>query len=127
MTDPIYDASARAEASALFAQLKAILEPDTADGEEDLDDARFDLLTQIQEWAIGQNYPGSRRTSAYLVTLQHTLRDQAADDMLRLLCRIRGVTSVVPVEDDYQQRIGGERVRAELADKLFALGREVMK
>lgn len=126
MTDPVYDASAHAEASALFAQLKTLLEPHAAVGEEDLDDARFELLTEIKEWLTGQRPSGSR-TAAYLVTLQHNFREQTADDMLRLLCRIRGVTSVVPVEDDYQQRIGAERVRGELADKLFALGREVMK
>ena len=126
MTDPVYDASTHVEASALFDQLKTLMERRPADGDEELEDGRFELLTEIKEWLTGQRPSGSR-TAAYLVTLQHNLREQTADDTLRLLCRIRGVTSVVPVEDDYQQRVGAERVRGEIADKLFALGREVMK
>lgn len=120
--DAVFDEVMEADARVLLSQLQARLQLPVETDEQG--DRRYELITEIQEWVVGR-IGVSGRHSAYLVVLEHSAREDYAAGITRLLCLIKGVVSVVPVEDDYQQRIGIERVRRELAGKLYDLAREI--
>lgn len=110
-------------ARVLFEELSGLLELEPVD--DDQQDKLAEFITDMHEWIVRTRHVGDRH-AAYLVVLKHTMREQRAEDLTRLFCLIDGVISVVPVESDYQQVVGAERVRGELAKKLYDLSREVL-
>ena len=60
------------------------------------------------------------RAKAYVVVLEHDLKDDEAELVLNAIARFRGVLSVkaVPSDDALTDMIAAERVRAELGRKL---------
>lgn len=123
MTDDfVFDADCEARARAVFAELQMLLEIATETDEQA--DSQYELITDMQEWAVAHSQPNDRH-AAYIVVLKDNFRDEAAADMTRLLCRIWGVTSVVPIEDDYSQVISAERYRSKISRQLQELAREV--
>lgn len=87
-------------------------------------DQQYEFTTAIHEWAVRNSHIGDRH-AGYLVVLDQTFREDYAQSLTRLLCLIEGVVSVVPIESDYHQQIGAERVRGEVARQLFELASQV--
>lgn len=110
------DLSGVESAQITWAALKAALDRDPVDEAET--DLRYELITEIHEWAVAQSATNERH-SAYVVVLGQRLRDQDADDMVRLLCRIAGISSVVPIlGPDWETQIGIQKERAKIATTL---------
>lgn len=82
-------------------------------------EAAWDIAREAAEWAMGiYGHPGEHH-DAYLIVLKAPLADDEAEQMLRLLMRIRGVIAVQPVEENQRWvAIAEERVRSDLNDAL---------
>ena len=65
------------------------------------------------------------RHAGYIVQLTDDLRDDDSQYVIAALLMIKGVVSVKPVPADYQLHIATERARTEIADKLYALVKEL--
>ena len=59
------------------------------------------------------------RHAAYLVTLGESLREDDAQNVVTALEQIRGVVSVMPLNDNAGVMIATERARVEIRAKVF--------
>jgi hypothetical protein len=111
----------------LFAALKNVLaHKDGDEYDEDWQDARHDLISEIHGWAIDESQPNSR-VEAYLVVLAERLKDEDAANMTRLLTLIAGVVSVVPVENDLGELVGLERIKSEIQGDVWDLYNKIRR
>lgn len=78
----------------------------------------WEITRETVDWAMSLYGPPGELHGAYVVVLKDPIEDDAAEEMMRLLMRVRGVVAVVPMEDDHQTRIAEERVRGALSDAL---------
>lgn len=70
----------------------------------------------------------SDRTTGFVVVLDHALRDDDAKATLSAIRHIRGVLAVKKIDPSIMhEEIGAERVRVEVANQLFDLGRKVAR
>lgn len=112
-------------AETLFASLKGVLaHRDGDEYDEDWQDARHDLITEIHGWAIDESQPNGR-VEAYVVVLAERLKDEDAANMTRLLTLIDGVVSVVPVENNLGELVGLRRIQNEIQGDLWELYNKV--
>jgi len=108
-------------AETLFASLKAVLaHRDGDEYDEDWQDARHNLISEIHGWAIDESQPNSR-VEAYVVVLAERLKDEDAANLTRLLTLIDGVVSVVPVENNLGELVGLERIKSEIQGDVWEL------
>lgn len=61
------------------------------------------------------------RHSAYIVVLERNMRSDDAEPTIAALRQIRGVLTVEPVVANTMDFVAEERVRSDLAKKLFAV------
>lgn len=108
-------------AETLFASLKAVLaHRDGDEYDEDWQDARHNLITEIHRWAIDESQPSSR-VEAYVLVLAGRLKGEDAANLTRLLTLIDGVVSVVPVENNLGELVGLERIKSEIQGDVWEL------
>lgn len=108
-------------AANLFASLKAALaDRDGDEYDEDWQDARCDLITDVHRWAVEQSQPNDR-VEAYVVVLAQRLKDEDAANMTRLLTLIDGVVSVVPVQNNLGELVGLQRIHSEIQQDVWDL------
>lgn len=109
----------------LFASLKAALARREDDDDQWQDD-RYDLITDIHGWAIDESQPNDR-VEAYVVVLAQRLKDEDAANLTRLLTLIDGVVSVVPIQNNLGELIGLKRVQDEILGDVWDLYNKVRK
>jgi hypothetical protein len=68
----------------------------------------------------------TERHAGYIVSLDESVRDEDAEQIITALRQIRGVVSVRPVVEDVQAHIGQERARAELSSRITAALHEIL-
>ena len=61
----------------------------------------------------------TERVNAFVVVLEDTIRSDDAEDIIRLLSLIRGVSSVRPVPEDMSSVIARDRARTELRGQIL--------
>lgn len=120
----VFDEAGLASARSLLDSLKTFLSEEVPEGDERLEEARYELLTDMQGFAVGRSHVGNR-VCAYLVVLEENFKDQDADRLTELLCRIQGVLSVVPVDGDAYSQTAEQRVKLGFAVKLYEFVREL--
>lgn len=114
-------------AETLFASLKAVLaHRDGDEYDEDWQDARHNLISEIHGWAIDESQPNSR-VEAYAVVLAERLKDEDAANLTRLLTLIDGVVSVVPVENNLGELVGLERIKSEIQGDVWELYNKIRR
>lgn len=59
------------------------------------------------------------RINAFIIILDHDIRDDDAEDTITALKQIKGVLSVKPHVKDFSDAIAEDRVRQEFAEKLW--------
>lgn len=59
------------------------------------------------------------RINAFIVILNHDIREDDAEDTITALKQIKGVLSVQPHVADFSDAIAQDRVRMELTEKLW--------
>lgn len=60
----------------------------------------------------------TERHAGYVITLDQSIREDDAEQILTALRQIRGVASVTPVADSIDVQIGEQRALAELRSRL---------
>ena len=114
-------------AETLFASLKTILtHRDGDEYDEDWQDARHNLITEIHGWVIDESQP-SGRVEAYVLVLAERLKDENAANLTRLLTLIDGVVSVVPVENNLGELVGLERIKSEIQGDVWELYNKIRR
>jgi hypothetical protein len=64
------------------------------------------------------------RLKGFVVTLEHDIREDDAEQVLRALSMVRGVVGVKPIVSDPGDMIIRSRVTAEIYQKIFEVFRE---
>lgn len=65
------------------------------------------------------------RHAGYIVRLAEDLRDDDSAYVIAAIRMIKGVAAVEPIPGDHQLHIATERAREEIADRLYALVKEL--
>lgn len=84
-------------------------------------DDRFELCQEIFEWALSEVPAHTDEPhTAYLVTLDRPVKDEAGFSVLSLLRMVRGVIAVDPVPADTTTHIARKQAEHQFAEALWA-------
>jgi hypothetical protein len=61
----------------------------------------------------------STHISGFVVTLNDSITEEAADRVIAAISLLKGVVSVQPIKDSFELQLAREKVRREIGDQLF--------